>query len=93
MWWLTHRSSDRVVTVSPEDPVSLDDSQLSSTRQLLDEIRTRIDVQEALANSEGSFGGGIVLDDPTSPDLLNEIADYFGEGRAEVETLVSAQGL
>jgi uncharacterized coiled-coil protein SlyX len=82
-----------VQVVQTTNPVSLDDSQLSSTRKLLDEIRTRIDVQETLANSEGSFGGGIVLDDPTSPDLLNEIADYFGEGRADVENLVSAQGL
>lgn len=69
-------------------PVSLDDSQLSDTRQLLDEIRTRIDVAERLASSEGSLEGTIPLDEETSSDLLGEIADYFGEGRAEVESLV-----
>ncbi len=81
-----------VEVAQTSSPVSLDDSQLSNTRKLLDEIRTRIDVQETLVASEGALDGAIQLDDPTSPDLLNEIADYFGEGRAEIESLVSSQG-
>lgn len=71
------------------NPVALDDSQLSHTRQLLDDIRTRIDVAEKLASSEGALEGAIPLEEAASPDLLGEIADYFGEGRAEVESLVS----
>ena len=70
-------------------PVALDDSQLSSTRQLLDDIRTRIDVAERMAASEGALEGAIPLDEQTSPDLLNDIADYFGDERAEVEVLLS----
>lgn len=70
-------------------PVALDDGQLSNTRQLLDDIRTRIDVAEKLAASEGVLEGTIPLEDTASPDLLSEIADYFGDGRAEVETLVN----
>lgn len=74
------------------NPVSIDDSHLSGTRQLLDEIRTRIDVAERMAASEGALEGSIPLDETASEDLLTEIADYFGEGRAEVETLVSSVG-
>ncbi len=70
-------------------PVALDDSQLSHTRQLLDDIRTRIDVAEKLAHSEGGLDGSIPLDEAASDDLLDEITDYFGAGRAEVEALVS----
>lgn len=70
-------------------PVALDDSHLSGTRQLLDDIRTRIDVAEKLAASEGPLEGSIPLDETASEDLLSEIADYFGAGRAEVESLVS----
>jgi phage shock protein A len=70
------------------NPVSIDDSHLSGTRQLLDEIRTRIDVAEKLAGSETELSGSIQLDEESSGDLLNEIADYFGAGREEVETLV-----
>lgn len=82
-----------VEVAQTSNPVSLDDSQLSSTRQLLDEIRTRIDIAEKMAASEGVLDGYIQLEESTSPDLLDEIADYFGEGRAEVETLVSAHDL
>ena len=80
-----------VEVAQTSSPVSVDDSHLSQTRQLLDEIRTKIDVAEQIVASEGALEGTIQLDDPTSPDLLNEIADYFGEGRAEVETLVSVE--
>lgn len=70
-------------------PVALDDGQLSHTRQLLDDIRTRIDVAEKMAANEAVLNGSIPLEDSASPDLLSEIADYFGEGRAEVEALVN----
>ena len=82
-----------VEVAQTSNPVSIDDSHLSSTRQLLDEIRTRIDMAERLTASEGALSGTIVLDEPSTSDVLQEIADYFGEGRSEVESLVSSQGL
>ncbi|MEZ6081128.1 MAG: hypothetical protein R3C56_37325 [Pirellulaceae bacterium] len=72
-------------------PIALDDSQLSSTRKLLDEIGTRIDVAERMIASEGALQGSIDLDETTSPELIDEISDYFGDGRSDVERLVSAQ--
>lgn len=69
--------------------ISIDDSHLSSTRQLLDEIRSRIDVAERINASEGVLNGSIQLDETTNSDVIQEIADYFGEGRSEVENLVS----
>jgi chromosome segregation ATPase len=70
--------------------VAIDDSHLSETRRLLESIRTRIDVTERLVASEGALDGAIPLDEETSPSLLQEIADYFGDGRAEIESLVSS---
>lgn len=79
-----------VEVAQTSSPVTLDDSQLSSTRQLLDEIRTRIDVAERLSASEGAIDGTIQLDDDqSSEDLLSEIASYMGETDAEVEVLLS----
>lgn len=72
--------------------VAIDDSHLSETRRLLEDIRTRIDVAERLTASEGALEGAIQLDEETSTSLLQEIADYFGDGRAEIESLVSTQG-
>lgn len=82
-----------VEVAKTSSPVSVDDSHLSETRQLLDEIRTRIDVEETMVANEGILEGTIPLSEETSPDLLDEIADYFGEGRAEVESLISTTEL
>ncbi len=82
-----------VEVAQTSNPVSIDDSHLSGTRQLLDDIRTRIDVAERMTASEGALQGTIQLDAPSTHDVLQEIADYFGEGRAEVESLVSTKGL
>lgn len=78
-----------VEVAQTSSPVSIDDSHLSSTRRLLDEISTRIDVAERLSASEGALSGTILLDEPQTSDVLQEITDYFGEGRSEVENLVS----
>jgi hypothetical protein len=82
-----------VEVAQTSNPVTLDDSQLSSTRQLLDDIRTRIDVAEKMVASEGVLEGSIPLEESANPELLDEIADYFGEGKQEVEMLVSEHSL
>jgi hypothetical protein len=46
-----------------------------------------------MAASEGALEGSIPLEEVTTSDILQEITDYFGEGRAEVEALVSAESL
>lgn len=80
-----------VEVAQTSNPVSIDDSHLSGTRQLLESIRTRIDVAERLVDSEGVLSGTIQLEDPASPELLSEIADYFSDGHAEIESLVSKE--
>ncbi len=68
--------------------IAFNDSQLSKTRQLIDEISSRIDVAEKIAHSDGVFDSGIQLDEEKAVDLVTQITDYFGEGREEVEKLV-----
>ena len=73
-------------------PVALDDGQLSSTRKLLDDIATRIDVAEGMIASEGALDGAIDLsEETTSEDLLEEISSYFDKNVAEVKSLVSTE--
>jgi chromosome segregation ATPase len=74
-----------------ENNISMDDSALSRTRQVLDDIRTRIDVAERLVTSEAALGGAIQLDEKNHIDLIENITDYFGEGREEVEALVKTK--
>ena len=63
--------------------LNLDDSQLSRTRELLDEIATRIDVEEETMSVDVEYFGEIDLDEPSDEDLLNEISAYFDQN-AEV---------
>lgn len=73
--------------------LSLDDSLLSNTRQLLDDISTKIEVKEQLVAGQGILDGNIQLDDDNSPELLDEIANYFGDSNAEVKTMLSSHEL
>ena len=59
--------------------LNLDDSQLSQTRELLDEIATRIDVEEETMSVDVEYFGGEIDLDATEDDddLLNEISSYF----------------
>lgn len=57
--------------------VNLDDSQLSRTRELLDEIAARIDVEEETMAIDVEYFGEIDLDTPSDENLLNDITAYF----------------
>lgn len=57
--------------------LSLDDSQLSRTRELLDEIATRIDVEEETMQVDREYFGEIDLDEPTDENLVDEISSYL----------------
>lgn len=58
--------------------VSLDDSHLSRTRELLDEIAIRIDVREESLVVDSVYFDEIELDVPDDEELLNEIASFLG---------------
>ncbi len=81
-----------VEVAQTNSPITLDDGQLSSTRKLLDDIGTRIDVAERMIASEGALEGTINLDETTSEDLLDEISSYFHGDLVETKSLVSTGG-
>ncbi|MEM9365991.1 MAG: hypothetical protein AAGD07_08330 [Planctomycetota bacterium] len=70
--------------------LSLDDSMLSKTRGLLDEIATRLDVEEETMNVDVEYFGEIQLDEPNDENLLDEISAYFD---AQAGTDVDAEVL
>lgn len=73
--------------------LSLDDSQLAHTRELLDDIATRIDVAEETMAVDAEYFGQIDLDEPQEENLLDEISAYFEADGAqpEAESVVSIQ--
>jgi chromosome segregation ATPase len=72
--------------------LNLDDSQLARTRELLDEIATRIDVEEETMSVDMEYFGEIDLDEPSDESLLDEITAYFQDDhQRESDSLVAIQ--
>ena len=66
---------------------TINDSSLSQTRQLLDDIATRIDVAEKVSDSEGMLHGAIPLDEAAPSDIVDQISNYFEVDKFTLESV------
>jgi hypothetical protein len=64
-----------------------DDSQLGRVKELVDNLRTRLEVSERMVNSEGYFHDEIPLDEVSPDDIVDQVTKYFGEDTPEVESI------
>jgi uncharacterized phage infection (PIP) family protein YhgE len=55
-----------------------DDSQLARCKELMTDIRTRLDVAAKLANADENFQDEILLDETQSEDVTEQVTEYFG---------------
>lgn len=62
-----------------------DDTRLGRVKELLSELRTKIEVDERLVGSESEFGE-IHLDQPVSDNIVEQVTDYFSRPQAEIAT-------
>lgn len=56
---------------------AFDDTQLSRVKQLVTDLRTRLEVAEKLVNAESQFRDEIPLNEPAPENVVDEIAEYF----------------
>lgn len=71
--------------------IVFDDSQLSRAKQLITDIRTRLDVSAKLANASVDVQAEIPLDQPASEDIVDQVAEYFDrESPQEVEVAAAS---
>ena len=66
-----------------------DDSQLARAKELISDIRTRLDVAAKLANADVNVEVEIPLDEATPADITDQVTEYFklgGEDEPEVVT-------
>jgi hypothetical protein len=64
-----------------------DDSQLARAKELITDIRTRLDVAAKLANADVNVQAEIALDDATPSDITDQVAEYFKLGGKEKEVV------
>jgi chromosome segregation ATPase len=55
-----------------------DDSALARCKELMADIRTRLDVDAKLANADTNFTDEIPLEETESEDVTQQVAEYFG---------------
>lgn len=60
--------------------LSLDDSELSRTRELVEEISTRLDVAEELLDTRSHYVDRIPLEDESEDDIVDQVTTYLGTG-------------
>jgi hypothetical protein len=71
-----------------------DDSQLARTKELINDIRTRLDVAAKLANADVNVEFEIPLDEATPSDITDQVAEYFklnGQDEPEMVTASYSQ--
>ena len=66
-----------------------DDSQLARAKELINDIRTQLDVAAKLANADANVEVEIPLDETAPSDITEQVADYFRLGGEEEEIAVS----
>jgi chromosome segregation ATPase len=61
---------------------NIDDSQLGRVKDLIAEVRARLNVAERLANSPADLDGIIPLSDPETDDIVDQVTEYFSVDEA-----------
>jgi len=69
--------------------VVFDDSQLARAKELITDIRTKLDVAAKLANADVSIHAEIPLDAEQSEDVTEQVAAYFDLNKPEIEVAVA----
>ena len=65
---------------------TFDDSRLSRCKELIGELRTRLDVAAKMVDAKDSFQSEIPLTEPVSDDIVDEVTEYFQGGSSRVAT-------
>ena len=61
-----------------------DDSQLARSRELIDDLRARLQVAEKLVSAEEYLPGEIPLDEPSTEEIVDEVTAHFQAGETQI---------
>jgi chromosome segregation ATPase len=68
---------------------SFDDTQLGRVKELVNDLRTRLDVTERLVGTEATYRDEIPVNEPTPANIVEQVGEYFAKPPAE--TAVAAK--
>jgi chromosome segregation ATPase len=56
---------------------NFDDSQLSRVKELVGDLRTRLDVEERMVTAEGYYAAEIPVSEPSTENIMEQISQHF----------------
>lgn len=70
---------------------NFDDSKLGRVKELIGDLRTRLDVAERMVNAEGYFHDEIPLEQTPPENIVEQVTEYFEQGPAEEAALAGKE--
>ena len=58
-----------------------DESQLGQVKELVSNLKTRLEVAEKLVNAESTFQDEIPVDKPAAANIVQQVSEYFADPR------------
>ena len=75
-----------LAAVQTTSQYNFDDSKLGRVKELIADLRTKLEVNARLIDSEGYFHDEIPLDgDVAAEDIVEQVAEYFGQSEPKAE--------
>ena len=68
-----------------------DDSQLGRVKELVQNLKTRLDVESKVVNAENEFQGEIPLEKASPQNIVDQVGEYFGDKKPDAKTVASAE--
>jgi len=78
-----------VAAAQASNSYQFDDSRLGRVKELVSNLRTRLDVAERLVSAETSFHGEIPLDEAAPENIVDQVTEYFSTDKPSVETVAA----
>ncbi|MGB6044808.1 MAG: hypothetical protein WBF93_16760 [Pirellulales bacterium] len=72
-----------VEVVQTASELNVDDSRLGRCKDLITQLRTRLEVAERIVHAEGQYQGEINLDEPDTDNIVDQVAEYFEDVPAD----------
>jgi chromosome segregation ATPase len=68
-----------------------DDSELGRAKELVQNVKTRLQVEETLVSAENDFQGEIPLDKVSPQNIVDQVGDYFGAKQPDAKAVAAAE--
>lgn len=70
---------------------NFDDSKLGRVKELVADLKTRLDVAERLVNAEGTYQDDIPLDKPAPENIVQQVTEYFAHSASAKSDALAKQ--